>query len=336
MKAATAHCSDSVCWGVVGPGRIAGKFATDLRAVPDARLVAVAGRDPFRARDFARKHGAERSFGDIHALAADPGVDIVYVASPHNAHFDSVRILLQAGKPVLCEKPLTVNSRETRALVELSRGRGVFLMEAMWMRFLPVFGRVRQWLDEGRIGRPQLVSSTFCIQADPDPDHRWFNPALAGGALLDLGVYCLAATQMVLGRKPLEVSAGARMSATGVDELLTVRLRYDHGTLASFACGLGSHFDNSLVIGGESGFIRIPPTFLHATTATLQAGGREETVREPLRAGGFEYEIEEAMRCLRAGEIESPLLPHADTLATMETMDLIRAQIGMRYPGEDS
>ena len=326
---------ESIRWGLVGPGHIAGKFATDLRAVPGAMLAAVCSRDPGRARSFAEKHGVPRWGNDPALLAADPEIDIVYLASPHNAHFETAKMLLEAGKPVLCEKPLTVNAAQARELIALSQARGVLLVEAMWTRFLPLFRRIRALLDDGAIGLPKMVGSSFCIQAPPDPDNRWFNPALAGGGLLDVGIYCLAVTQLALGRAPATVDAVARMAATGVDELLHARLEYDGGPLAAFTCGVASRFDNSLTISGSEGFIRVPDLFIHATKAELCRGDNVETLHEPLRAGGFEFEIEETMRCLRNLDIESPLMPHADTLATMETMDRIRGQIGLRYPGED-
>ncbi len=325
---------DMVQWGIIGPGNIARKFARDLLVAEGGCLRAVAGRDIGRAREFAGEFGAELAFDDARALAADASVDMVYIASPHNAHFEAAKMLLEAGKPVLCEKPMTVNARQARELIALSRTNGVFLMEAMWTRFLPLYGRVREWLDEGRIGRPRLVSSAFCIQAQHDPANRFFNPALAGGGLLDVGVYTLAVSQLVMGRKPDLVAATAQLSGTGVDELLSASLRYENGGLAQIVCGLSSAFDNSLVIGGDKGFIRVPPLFMNAREAVLHADGNTETVHEPLRGEGFEYEIEEAMRCFRAGAIESPLMPHADTLATLETMDEIRRQIGLRYPGE--
>jgi len=259
---------------------------------------------------------------------------MVYIASPHNAHFAAAKILLEAGKPVLCEKPMTLNAHQARELISLSRSNGVFLMEALWTRFLPVYARVREWLDEGRIGRPQVVSSSFCFAAPRDLTSRLFNPALAGGGLLDLGVYPLALSQWVLGRQPDQVVATASLAATGVDEMLAVSMRYAGGAVAQFVCGFNAHCDNTLVIGGEKGFIRIPEYFLAAKHALLDCNGTLATIHQPLRGGGFEYQIEEAMRCVRAGAIESPLMPHADTLATMATMDEIRRQIGLRYPGE--
>lgn len=332
VRSAQPH---TIQWGIVAPGKIARKFARDLQVADGGQLRAVASRDLTRARAFAAEFGAELAYDDARALAADPSVDIVYIASPHNAHFATAKMLLEAGKPVLCEKPLTVNARQAGDLIALSRSHGVFLMEAMWTRFLPVYARVREWLDAGRIGRPQVMSCAFCNQAQYEPSNRFYNPALAGGGLLDLGVYPLAISQWVMGRKPEQVAATARFAATGVDELLAATLRYAGGGLAQMVCGLRTAYDNSLVIGGDQGFIRVAAPFVQGKEAVLNRGGTVETITQPPRGEGFEYQIEEAMRCVRNGQIESPLLPHADTLATIETMDEIRRQIGLRYPEDD-
>ena len=326
--------SNTIRWGIVAPGRIARKFASDLQVTAGGRLRAVASRDIQRARAFAGEFGADLAYDDAAALAADPSVDMVYVASPHNAHFATAKMLLEAGKPVLCEKPITVSAPQTAELIALSRSNNVFLMEAMWTRFLPLYGRIREWLDAGRIGRPRVVTSAFCYPASYDPASRLFDPALAGGVLLDLGVYNISISQWVMGRKPDRVAATARFAATGVDDLLAATLHYPDGGLAQFVCGLTTAFDNALVIGGDQGFIRVAPTFIQGREAVLHVGDTTETISESHRSGGFEYQIEEAMRCFRNGEIESPMLPHADILATMETMDEIRNQIGLRYPLE--
>lgn len=326
--------ADTIQWAILAPGAIARKFARDLQVAKGGKLRAVAGRDLGRAKAFAAEFGAEKATDDLMELATDDSVDIVYIASPHNFHFAGAKALLEAGKPVLCEKPLTINAAEARELIGISRANNVFLMEAMWTRCLPVYDRVREWLDDGRIGEPRLVTSQFCFPSPYDATSRWFDPALAGGSLLDLGVYNLAVSQFVMGRKPEKVSAVARMSGSGVDEMLSASLMYENGGIAQFTCGLTTRFENSLTIGGEKGFIRVAPRFMDAGEAFLTTDGHTETVREPLRGEGFEFEIEEAMRCLRAGEIESPKMPLDDTLATMEVMDEIRAQIGLRYPGE--
>jgi len=321
-------------WGIAGPGEIARKFARDLRVATGGNLRAVAGRDISRARSFAEEFGAELAFDDISALATDPRIDIVYVATPHNAHFAVAKLLLESGKAVLCEKPMTVNATQARELADAARSGRVFLMEAMWTRFLPVYGRVREWIRSGRIGRPRIVTSGFCGRGVQDPSRRWLNPDLAGGGLLDLGVYNLAMSQFVFGEKPDRIQSVAAFAATGVDEMLSVSLGYPCGGLAQFACGFAAQGDNSLCIAGEEGQILIPAIFISAQEATMTSGKHVETVLEPLRGEGFEYECEEAMRCLHSGEIESPLMPWADTIATAEVMDEIRSQIGLRFPFE--
>lgn len=326
--------SSPIRWGIVGPGGIAQKFARDLRVSDGGELRAVAGRDRLRAQDFAGRFGGELVFDDIRALAEEPTVDIVYVATPHSHHAGVVEILLGNGKPVLCEKPLTVNAGEARHLIGLARENGIFFMEAMWTRCLPVYRQVRRWLDEGRIGRCRSVDSSFCVRGNQDPDKRWLNPALAGGGLLDLGVYNLAVTQLAIPSIPTEIQALAGMSATGVDEWLSVALAYPEGAFARFACGFVAAGTNSLTIAGERGTIRIPEPFLSAQRAVCASDGEELAFEGLFLGDGFEFEINEAMRCLRAGEVESPMIPLDDTLATQQTMDRIREQIGLRYPFE--
>jgi len=322
-----------VGWGVVGPGAIARKFARDLRVAQGGHLRAVAGRDHSRAKAFGEEFGAARACDNILALAEDPSVDIVYIATPHSAHFAAARILLQHGKHVLIEKPMTVNAAQARELISIARANRVFLMEAMWTRFLPVYRRVRKWIDEGRIGKCRCVTSSFCIRGNQDPSSRLMNLDLAGGGLLDLGVYNLAMTQFVFGGKPDRIHASANFAETGADEMLSVSLGY-RNAIAQFACGFAALGDNSLIIAGEAGWVRVPATFISAQEATLTVGSDTETIREPFRGEGFEYEIEEAMRCLRSGEIESPVMPLADSLETVVIMDEIRSQIGLRYPFE--
>ena len=321
-------------WAVVGPGRIARNVVKDLQITEGAVLEAVCSRSLERAKQFAREFGFRRAVEGEEALAADQEVDIVYIASPHPAHFETAKRMLLAGKPVLCEKPMTMNAAQARELIAISQETGVFLMEAVWTRFLPIYRVVRAWLDEGRIGpgKPRLVSSAFCVGLSKDPEDRWLNPQLGGGGLLDLGVYTLTASQFAMGGAPVEIAALADFAETGVDVMVSATMRYAHGGVARFTCGMTTEFECSLEIGGEDGFIRVPSRFLEAQEATLTVGNRSETVQAPRRGQGYVHELEEAMRCLHAGEIESPLMPHADTLATMETMDRIREQIGLVYP----
>ncbi|MFZ9933055.1 MAG: Gfo/Idh/MocA family protein [Chthoniobacterales bacterium] len=325
---------ENLRWGIVGSGGIARKFVRDLSVARAGSVRAVVSRDIGRARAAAREFAAPLALSDVRALAAESSVDIVYIATPHCAHFGAAQILLSCGKAVLAEKPLTVNAAQARGLVALARANGAFLMEAIWPRFSPLYLRLGRLIGDGRIGRLRAVTSGFCVRGNLDPAQRWMNPALAGGALLDLGIYCLAMSQFVLREEPSDLAAVARMSPTGVDEILSASLGYPSGAVANFVCSLVAHGDNRLVVAGEHGRIEVPAHFIAAEKAIVFAGDTSEVIDEPFRGEGFEYEIEEAARCLRAGLTESPLMPWADTLALAETMDAIRRQIALRYPFE--
>jgi predicted dehydrogenase len=321
-------------WGLIGPGRIAHNFAKGLATVPDGKLQAVASRDAARAIAFATEYGGAKCYDSYDALIADPEVDAIYIATPHNLHADAVRACIEGGKPVLCEKPLTVNAAQAEALFALAKARGVFLMEALWTRFLPIYAEVRKWLDEGRIGEPRLLSSSFGFKTARNVEDRLLNPALAGGALLDIGVYNLSVSQWVLQRNPDSFSATGFVGETGVDEQLAGTLDYGSGVMSQFHCTIRADTANDFRIYGSEGSIRIHSMFWGATMATLQDANGETTLERPHRASGFEYQIEEAQRCIREGLLESPGITHADTLATMKLMDALRRHMGQRYPFE--
>lgn len=321
-------------WGLLGPGRIAHRFAQALDEVEGARLQAVASRSAERADEFARRYQAPSAYDSDEALAADPSVDAVYIATPHRFHHRQARLCLEAGKPVLCEKPLTVNAAEAQDLIRLAHAKRLFLMEALWSRFLPVHRQVRRWLDEGAIGRIQLVTSTFCFQPERDPADRKFAHDLAGGGLLDLGVYNVSLSQWAIRDNPSSVSAVGRLGDTGVDELTAVTMVYPGDVVSQFTCSLLFEGVNDMTIYGAQGYVRLHPKFWESTGASLVVDGNERSVRLPFRRNGFEYQIEEAMRCIREGRGESDGMPLVDSLATMDTMDRIRAQIGLRYSFE--
>lgn len=333
-------------WALVGPGKIARRFAGAVPQIPGAGLRAVFGRDATRAADFATgcvNGDGSRPFvatsGD--ELLADPLIDGIYIATPHAQHGEWVRRCLDAGKPVLCEKPLVPNLAQGQALVDLARERQVFLMEAVWTRFLPIYDVVSQWLRDQAIGKLRAIQSSFCFPAPFEPTGRLYNPALAGGALLDIGIYNLTVTRWVLQTAlgacpaPLAIHATGVLAPTGVDQRVTATLRFPDGLESQFICGLDGSAANALTIFGERGAIRLPTQFWQATEALLQqTGAPEQRVLAPFRVNGFEYEIEDTQRCVRAGLIESPRMTHADTLATLGWMDEIRRQVGVRYPFE--
>jgi len=333
-------------WALIGPGKIARRFAGAVSGMPGSELRAVLGRDATRTADFAANctniDGSRPVVArSIDELLADPRIDGIYIATPHAQHGEWVRQCLDAGKPVLCEKPLVPNLAQGRALVHLASARQVFLMEAVWTRFLPIYAVVARWLRDGAIGELRAMQSSFCFPAPFEPAGRLYNPALAGGALLDIGIYNLTVTRWVLQAalgacpEPLSIHATGVLAPTGVDQRVTATLQFPGGLDSQFICGLDGCAENALTIIGERGVIKLPTRFWQATEALLQRWDEpQQHVQEPFRVNGFEYEIEEAQRCIRAGLIESPRMTHADTLATLGWMDEIRRQVGVRYPFE--
>lgn len=337
-------------WAVVGPGRIAHRFAQALVAQPDARLVAVQARDAERGRAFAAAWTAPdqpmpRVFTDLGELLALPDVDAVYIATPHSAHGAAIEACLRAGKPVLCEKPLVPTRAQAEPLVALARERGVFLMEAVWTRFLPLYAQLSDWLRGQVLGELRGMQSAFCFHVPGfDPGSRLYAPALAGGSLLDIGIYNLTVTQWVLQQawgtcpEPDQLWATGRLAPTGVDQAVAGTLVFEHGgrrVASQFQCAFDTMADNAFTVVGERGHLRIAHQFHGGTQAVLQLAGAEPVVvNAPLVVNGFEGEIAEAMRCIRAGLIESPTMPHADSLAVLGWMDRLRGQLGVHYPFE--
>jgi predicted dehydrogenase len=333
-------------WGLIGPGRIAHRFAEAVQRLPGMCLVAVAGRSEERARGFAAQWArdgapAVATHADVPALLARGDLDAVYIATPHAFHGEAVRAALMAGLPVLCEKPLVPTAAEAQALLELAQQRGVFLMEALWTRFLPLYDEVGAWLRSGSIGALRAIHSSFAFHLRYDALHRAFDPRQAGGALLDIGIYNLAisrwALEQSLGACPplLQLQGHGQLAPSGVDQRVSAQLLFEGGVVAQMFCAFDSQAANSLQIQGEHGSIVVPHNFWQGTQAQLLRAGHEPVQLErPFEINGFEGEVREAMRCVRAGLVESPRLPHRETLALVQTMDSLRRQLGVRYPFE--
>ncbi len=333
-------------WALIGPGRIAHRFAQAVQGLPGARLSCVLGRDAERTRTFAAQwsgtgKGPVRTTASWDDVLLDPSIDAVYVATPHTMHHDAVQRCLAAGKPVLCEKPLVPNVAQAQSLVALAQSRRVFLMEAMWTRFLPAYAQIAQWLGSDAIGRVRTIQSSFCFAATDGLDSRLYAPELAGGALLDIGIYNLSMTRWVLhtalGACPAlrDLQVHGLLAPTGVDQRLAATLAFDGGVVSQFVCGFDSCADNALRIVGERGWISAPHNFWEATEVLLQVQGEPlQRIHTPFAINGFEGEIMEAMRCIRAGLLESPQMPHAETLATLGWMDTMRSSMGVCYPFE--
>lgn len=323
----------TIQWGILGPGSIARKFAEAVNALPDGTLAAVGSRSPERAAEFAAKYGIPRAYGSYAELAADPAIQAVYVASPHVGHADHACLCLEAGKAVLCEKPMFVNAAGVRRMRDCARANGQFLMEAMWTRFLPVTVGVRQWLAEGRIGEPRAAIIDFGFRCGWNPASRLLSPDLAGGGLLDVGVYTISYASMIFGTAQ-SATGFAHIGETGVDEQASLALSYATGQLATLFCSVRTRTPHTARICGTDGEIFVEH-FWNAPKATLTLPKAEpEVLAQAHEINGFEYEIREVHRCLAAGLLESPAMPVDESLAIAETTDQLRAQWGLKFPME--
>lgn len=320
-------------WGIIGPGSIAHKFATGLRALDDAQIVAVGSRSQERADAFADAYDVPNRHASYEALAEDPEVDAIYVATPHPFHKENSILCLKAGKPVLCEKPFTINQHETIEVIEVARGEGVFLMEAMWTRFLPITQQVKAWVTDGAIGEVRMLYADFGFRARINPKGRLFDLALGGGGLLDIGIYPISYASMIFDTQPAIISSQAHIGETGVDEQAAIVFGYDKGQLALISCGVRIKTPHEAKILGTDGMITVPK-FWDGRTAILSTGDKEEEVTLECAGNGYECEAAEVARCVREGKLESDLMSHDDTLANMQTLDAIREQWGLKYPME--
>jgi len=325
--------TDAVRWGIFGTGKIARAFANALKDVPGATLAAVGARSSEKAAAFAAEFGAPASYGTCEALA-EAGVDLVYIATPHPQHADNALTVLRAGKGVLCEKPFTMNLREAEQVVTLARSRGLFLMEAMWTRYLPAYQEVQRILASGEIGTPRQVVADFGFAAQFGPEHRVFNPDLGGGALLDLGIYPLSIAAGLMG-PVLDVRAQAEMGPTGVDVQTGFTLKHAGGGMSVCSCSLQARTPGELTVSGERGQVRMNTMFHRATSITVSLeDGSVRTIETPYLGNGYVHEAIEAQRCWREGLLESPVMPLGETLALMGVMDEIRRQIGLGYEAD--
>ena len=338
----SGRTGDRIGWGILATGKIAQTFAADLALVPDARLAAVGSRRLESARAFAAEHGG-RPHGSYAELVADPDVDVVYVATPHALHLEDARLAFEAGKHVLCEKPLTLGAGEAEEMVRLARAHDRFLMEAMWTACHPVIRALADRLRSGELGRPRQLHAELGFRVDAPPEDRMLNPALGASALLDMGVYALTFAHLMLG--PAEdLRATASLGSGGIDLDVSMTGRYADGALATMTASMTSWSSRRAEIATDLGRISLDD-FHHPTHATftpyVQAEGNwvfepgapvEITPAEPIVGRGYAHEIVEVHRCVRAGLRESPLVPHEQTLTILRQMDDVRRQVGVTFP----
>jgi predicted dehydrogenase len=326
--------SGQINWGIIGAGWIAEKFAQGVSVVNDAKIKAVASRDLERARKFAREHGIDVAYGSYEELARDPNVDVVYVATPHPFHCENTLMCLDLGKPVLCEKPLAMNEMEVHRMIDKAKESDLFLMEAIWTRFLPSIAKAEEIVASGELGEVRHIKSDFGIMRDFDPNHRVFNKALGGGSLLDIGIYPLFLTLLLWG-EPDSISAVADIGSTTVDESLALTLKYSDGRIAVLFSSFRVDSTVETHICGTKGRLKLNRWWFCPSTLELSKGDGAPLVIDPHAVGnGYNYEAEEVGRCLRAGARESSMLPLAFSVRLMRLMDGIRKQIGLAYDAD--
>lgn len=322
----------AIKWGIIGCGRIAGKFAKDLALVEGNELYAVASRSQEKAKLFGDTHGAKKIFGSYEGICEDHDVDIIYLATPHSSHMQYGLMVMNHGKHLLCEKPLGVNTKQVNELVNSAKKNQVFLMEALWSRFNPSIQEVLNRIRNGDIGEVKYVNADFYFKMDFDANHRLFNPDLAGGALLDIGIYPLFLSYIVLGM-PLQIISKSRLHANGVDLQTSVILEYEKAqSILSF--GLDTISDLPGCIHGAMGSYQLHGRW-HEAQGYTEIEGRNRIDHDiPTLGFGYTYEIMECSKAISNGKLQSDLWSHQDSLNLIGLCDTVRSQNGIRYPFE--
>ena len=322
-------------WGILGTGTIAKKFANTLRSMNDDNetLCAVGSRSEETAASFAEAFGIPHAYGSYEALAASPEAEGIYVATPNSAHYENVKLCLESGKHVLCEKPFTLTAGQAEELYALAKEKGLFLMEAFWIRHLPLYGRIRQIIASGAIGEVKQIRAQYGFAADAAKRYRKFRKDLGGGALLDIGIYTIGFAGMITGEEPSEVASDVRMNEYGTDEYSRITLWYPCGAEAELITTIGTALPREGEITGTKGRIFLPD-FQNAERMTVYTGDTAEDVSMPFEATGFEYEIRESSRCVSAGLTESPVWTAADSIAMTRLLEDIRVSWGMDPEGK--
>ena len=320
--------------GVLGAGHIAGKVSGTLAQMKEVRCHAVAARDLWRAEAFAGEHGFAKAYGSYDELVSDPDVDLVYVATPHNCHYPHVRLALEHGKAVLCEKAFMMNAREAEELTALARSKGVLLAEAIWTRYMPFSRTIKEVVESGVIGNARFLSANLGYAVDWK--ERLVRPELGGGALLDLGVYCLNFASMLFGDEIEDIKTACVKGESGVDMQETIALTYAGGRMANLHATAWCATDRQGVIAGDKGYLVVDninnPTSATAWTRFGEQLGHWEA---PPRISGFEYEFLACKRALEAGRCETEAMPHAESVRMMRLMDRLRAEWGVVFPGDE-
>lgn len=320
-------------WGIIAPGTIANAFAKEVKNTKDGVLTAVYGRNENKAKEFAKEYNIEKYYSNIDEFLNDKNIDAVYIATPHNYHMEYANKCIEAKKHILCEKPFSYNYNTGKEVLNLAKENNVFIMEALWTLFLPTVNKAKKWIKENKIGKIKLITANFGFKSEEDINSRLYNPNLAGGALLDVGIYPILFSNFIMDDFPKEIKASAEFTNTKVDESDIINLKYEKGALASLTCSISVETDNTAVIYGEKGKIVIPK-FWSSKECYLYLGDRVEEFVDSYKEAGYKYEIEETNSCIKNEALESNIASHKITLELAKIMDEIRNQIGLVYPFE--
>jgi len=315
---------ETINWGIISTGNIANSFAKDFRYSVNGKLLAVASRSLQKANLFRHRYALKKAYGSYAELFTDPGIDVVYIATPHNFHLEHATEAIKCGKAVLCEKPITINPLECFQLIELSRSSHTYLMEAMWTFFLPPIRKAMEWIREGKIGQVRHLKADFGFEANLDEHKRLFDPMLAGGALLDIGIYPISMAWLLFNDIPENIHVKSKLFNTGVDLEETMVFEYSNGATADLAASISNSLSNEALIIGEQGHIKIPDFYIARECFLYSENAIVEHYRDDRKSVGYNYEIDAVNKDLMQGKKQSDIMPLETSLRIQEIMEMVK------------
>lgn len=326
---------NKIRWGILGTGTIAHQFASDLKRVENAELVAVGSRSQQSAEIFSGKFDIPLRFGSCDELVACNEIDIIYIATPNNLHHPNILLCLNHGKAVLCEKPFALNAKQASEMIGLARRKNLFLMDALWTKFLPHYQKMIEMVKSGELGQIKIVRANFGFQANAQPNSRLLSPELGGGSLMDIGIYNVFTALDILG-EPDEISVSITPTEQGIDEQCAVVFKYNNGAMASLFSSISANLETEVEICGTLGRLKLTAPF-YSSTSVLEhdVDGKKTVIRTEKEEGsGYQYESRHATACLLKGNIQSTVVPHSYSILVMQTLDRIRNLAGIVFPDE--